>query len=229
MTEENGGRRIVDFGLWNADCGLKKDERREMKKTENPVERGKSEKGEAAPQAIAAMIRESRETGQLLSEDEIYRRVVDQQLLLSSGADSAEEVGTLLRKLVDESEDLQGMAAQDGSRSYYSSHFMTEAYARILILKRSGPRRVFAEIVRQNSAYYPRPVPLNTFTQPPFERTGEGIRNDLEQMQAEEEYRDIASTTTSSSRVLLYSTLHLETDHAEMLAEWLDVGQFENP
>jgi len=131
MTEENGGRRIVDFGLWNADCGLKKDERREMKKTENPVERGKSEKGEAAPQAIAAMIRESRETGQLLSEDEIYRRVVDEQLLLSSGADSAEEVGTLLRKLVDESEDLQGMAAQDVSRSYYSSHFMTEAYARI--------------------------------------------------------------------------------------------------
>jgi len=48
-------------------------------------------------------------------------------------------------------------------------------------------------------------------------------------MQAEEAYRDIASTTTSSSRVLLYSTLHLETDHAEMLAEWLDVGQFENP
>jgi len=29
--------------------------------------------------------------------------------------------------------------------------------------------------------------------------------------------------------VFLYSTRHLETDHAAMLAEWLDVGQFENP
>jgi hypothetical protein len=48
-------------------------------------------------------------------------------------------------------------------------------------------------------------------------------------MQGEKEYLDIASTTTSSSRVFLYSTLHLEPDHAEMLAEWLDVGQFENP
>jgi hypothetical protein len=48
-------------------------------------------------------------------------------------------------------------------------------------------------------------------------------------MRAEERYLDIASTTTSSPRVFLYSTMHLEPDHAAMLAEWLDVGQFENP
>ena len=48
-------------------------------------------------------------------------------------------------------------------------------------------------------------------------------------MGGEEEYRDIVSTTTSTSRVFLYSTLHLEPDHASMLAEWLDVGQSNNP
>jgi hypothetical protein len=28
---------------------------------------------------------------------------------------------------------------------------------------------------------------------------------------------------------LLYSALHLEPEYASMLAEWLDVGQFNNP
>jgi hypothetical protein len=29
--------------------------------------------------------------------------------------------------------------------------------------------------------------------------------------------------------VFLYSTRHLDPDHASMLAEWLDVGQYRNP
>jgi hypothetical protein len=36
-------------------------------------------------------------------------------------------------------------------------------------------------------------------------------------------------TMTSASSVFLYSTLYLEPAHASMLAEWLDVGQFDNP
>jgi hypothetical protein len=44
-----------------------------------------------------------------------------------------------------------------------------------------------------------------------------------------DEFNDIRQTTTSSHTIFLYSTLHLEPDHATMLAEWLDVGQFENP
>ena len=131
--------------------------------------------------------------------------------------------------MVEESEDLHELSAPDGSRDYYSSTFMTEAYARILSLKRGGPRQLIAEIVRQNSAFYPRPLPLDTFTHQPFNLKSQEVINVLEKMQVEEEYLDIASTTTSSPRVFLYSTLHLEPDHAAMLAEWLDVGQFENP
>ena len=51
----------------------------------------------------------------------------------------------------------------------------------------------------------------------------------LEAMAAAEGYGDIARTATSASGVYLYSTRHLEPDHAAMLAEWLDVGQFDNP
>jgi hypothetical protein len=200
-----------------------------MRKTENVIEANVGKEGEVAPQAVAALIRKASESGQLIAESEIFRGAIEQHLIPSPTADPAEEVGNIIKKLVEESEDLHELTAPDGSRDYYSSTFMTEAYAKILSLKRGGPRQLIAEIVRQNSACYPRPVPLDTFTQPPFDLTGEAVRNNLERMQKEEEYLDIASTTTSSSRVFLYSTLHLEPDHAAMLAEWLDVGQFENP
>ncbi|MCX5914967.1 MAG: hypothetical protein NTV04_23930 [Deltaproteobacteria bacterium] len=193
------------------------------------IEANVGKEGEVAPQAFAALIRKASESGQLIPESEIFRRAIEQHLIPSPTADPAEEVGNIIKKLVEESEDLHELAAPDGSRDYYSSEFMTEAYARILSLKRGGPRQLIAEIVRQNSEFYPRPVPIDTFTHPPFNLTSEDVLNELEEMRAEEGYRDIASTTTSSPRVFLYSTLHLEPDHAAMLAEWLDVGQFENP
>jgi hypothetical protein len=200
-----------------------------MEKTENVIEANVGKEGEVAPQAFAALIRKASESGQLIAESEIFQRAIEQHLIPPPTADPAEEIGNILKKLIEENEDLHELSAQDGSRDYYSSEFMTEAYARILSLKRGGPRQLIAEIVRQNSEFYPRPVPIDTFTHPPFNLTSEDVLNELEEMRAEEGYRDIASTTTSSPRVFLYSTLHLEPDHAAMLAEWLDVGQFENP
>ena len=193
------------------------------------VETNIGKEGEAAPRAIATMIRQSSEASQLIAESEILRRMADQHLLISQAADPAEEVGDILKKVVDGSEDLHELASQDGSRRYYSSHFMTETYAMILLQKLGDPLRLIAETVRENSAVYPRPVPLDIFTQPPFDLTRQEVLNDLERMAAEEEYRDIVPTTTSASRVFLYSTLHLEPEYASMLAEWLDVGQFNNP
>ena len=193
------------------------------------VETNIGKEGEAAARAIAAMIRQSSEASQLIAESEILRRMADQHLLISQAADPAEEVGDILKKVVDGSEDLHELAAQDGSRRYYSSHFMTETYAMILLQKLGDPLRLIAETVRENSAVYPRPVPLDIFTQPPFDLTRQEVLNDLERMAAKEEYRDIVPTTTSASRVFLYSTLHLEPEYASMLAEWLDVGQFNNP
>lgn len=193
------------------------------------IEANVGKEGKVAPQAFAALIRKASESGQLISESEILREAAGRNLIPSTAPDTAAEIASILEKLVNENEDLHELAAPDGSRDYYSSEFMTEAYARILSLKRGGPRQLIAEIVRQNSEFYPRPVPIDTFTHPPFNLTSEDVLNELEEMRAEEGYRDIASTTTSSPRVFLYSTLHLEPDHAAMLAEWLDVGQFENP
>ncbi len=185
-------------------------------------------KGEVE-EVIAAMIRQSSEAGQLISEPEILREVADQDPFVSSGADSAAEVGKLLRKLVDKGDDFHELTAQDGSRRYYASQFMTRAYAMILLQKQGDHLRLIAEIVRQNSEVYPRPVPLNVFMQPPFDLTSQEIQDCLQRMTAEEEYRDIVPATTSASRVFLYSNLYLEPEYASMLAEWLDVGQLNNP
>jgi hypothetical protein len=179
--------------------------------------------------AIAALIRQESKAGKLISELEILRRAPDQRLFLATAVGQGEEAGAVLRKVVGENEDLQQLVAEDGSRSYYSSHFMTEAYAGILLQKQGDRLRLIAEIVRQNSAAYPRPVPLDLFTQPPFDLTPQEVLKGLEGMSVQDEYGDIQPTTTSTSRVFLYSTLHLDPEYASMLAEWLDVGQSNNP
>lgn len=198
-------------------------------KVPNMVETNIGKEREVAAQAVAAMIRQGSEAGQLIAESEILRRVADQHLLTLPALDAAEEAGRILRKGLDGGEDLHELIAQDGTRRYYSSHFMTEAYATILLRKQGDPLRLIAETVRENSAAYPRPVPLDIFTQPPFAFTRQEVLNYLERMAAEEEYRDIVPTTTSASRMFLYSTIHLEADYASMLAEWIDVGQLDNP
>ena len=183
---------------------------------------------ETAGRKITAMIRQSSEAGQLISESEIHRREADQHLVISRATDPAEDAN-ILKKIVEKSEDLHELAVQDGSRRYYSSNFMTGAYAMILLQKQGDPLRLIAESIRQSSEFYPRPVPLDIFTQPPFDFPLPEVLSYLEQMGTEEEYRDILQTTTSTSTVFLYSALHLEPEHASMLAEWLDVGQFDNP
>ncbi len=200
-----------------------------MTKTEDAAEVNREKGGETAARAAAAMIRQSSKGGQLISESEILLRLTDQHLFTPPAPGQTGELGPVLKKLIDESKDLHALAAQDGARSYYSSDFMTETYALILIGKQGDRLRLIAETVRENSALYPRPVPLDFFTQPPFGLTRLEVLNELERMGSEEEYRDIVSTTTSTSRVFLYSTRHLEPDHATMLAEWLDVGQSNNP
>jgi hypothetical protein len=200
-----------------------------MKKEETARRIDREKEEEAAARAIAAMIRQSSEAGQLISHSEILGRLAGEDLPPPVPAGPPEGAGGMIRKAVEESGDLHAFAAEDGSRHYYSSTFMTEAYARILLQKQGNPLRLIAEVVRENSALYPRPVPLDLFTRPPFGLDQQEILDDLKRMEGEEAYRDIVPTTTSTSRVFLYSTLHLEPDHASMLAEWLDVGQSNNP
>jgi hypothetical protein len=74
-----------------------------------------------------------------------------------------------------------------------------------------------------------RPISLDIFQGPPFGLTHEQIQACLEQMTGQAGYGDIAQIRTSVGTVFLYSASYLDPAHASMLAEWLDVGQFNNP
>jgi len=184
---------------------------------------------EDVAQAVAVIIRQCSEEGRLIAEDEILVCAENQCLLTSPPADRSEEVKNILDSLAKKSGDVHKLIAQDGTRRFYSSQFMTEAYAVILLQKQGDPLQLIAEIVRQNSRVYPRPVPLDIFTRPPFDLAEQEIIDNIKQMTTDKTYCDIRLITTSTSRDFLYSTLHLEPAHASLLAEWLDVGRANNP
>ncbi len=173
---------------------------------------------------IAAAIRKKSAAAELISEDEILSLLKDENPLLPAG----EDVAAILTRLIEENEDIQRLSGA-GSHFFYSSLHMTETYATILLNKLDGPLMLIAGTVRQNSHVYQRPVLLDIFTKPPFNLAHDQILDYLKTMAATENYNDIAATSTSASGIYLYSTAHLETEYAVMLAEWLDVGQSDNP
>jgi hypothetical protein len=190
---------------------------------------GKRKGEEALVQVVANFIREKSMEGQLLSREEIMGRLRELRGLASIEGGLDVTPDGMLRKTMETNGDLMEVPDSEGEPYYYSAQYMTEAYARILIQKKEAPLLMIAEIVRKNSMLYPRPIPLDSFRGTPFELSDEEIKASLEQMAGKENFRDIRRTTTSIGTVFLFSTLHLEPDHASMLAEWFDVGQFQNP
>jgi hypothetical protein len=179
---------------------------------------------DTAAEIIAKAIRERSAASQLISEPELVGLISD----LPDADKGNKDVSAILLKLTPNGNDLQKLSGKESSY-YYSSDYMTGVYARILLHKLDGPLQLIAETVREYTCTYRRPVPLAIFMQPPFNlEPGEAL-NFLDVMKKTEGLDDIAATATSASAVYLYSTLHLETDHAVMLAEWLDVGQADNP
>jgi hypothetical protein len=180
-----------------------------------------------AVEMAAAVIRERSADALLVSASEIML-YVQKHLAAPDTNITGEDIPVMLTRMVQENEDLHSLAGA-GSHWYYSSRSMTDEYAKILLHKLEGPVRLIAETVRHNASVYQRPVPLDMFMEPPFNLTNGQVLDCLAMMVETEGFDDIETTTTSASGIYLYSTSHLETEHAVMLAEWFDVGQSENP
>jgi hypothetical protein len=186
-----------------------------------------NDEGTMLADMIAAKIRECSEAGTLIAERELEQHFVEQKRTM--GDDGIADFSNTLADALKRYDDLHELKAVDTAHCYFSSQNMTRAYALMLLERHDDPLQLIAEVVRENSAAYPRPLPFEIFTHSPFDMTLDEVQDCLRQMAADQKYSDIASTTTSASTMYLYSTLHLEADHASMLAEWFDVGQFENP
>jgi hypothetical protein len=178
---------------------------------------------------IARIIRERSKTGQFVQFDEILEGLTGQGFLKSEETGHRSHIEALLRQTVEKNGDLKKISGRDEIPHYYSTQSLSEKYARLLIQKKENPLSLMAEIIRENSAIYPRPVPVDIFRESPFDLTQEEILEYLKKMAEHGEYQDITQTTTSIGTIFLYSTQHLEPDYASSLAEWLDVGQLNNP
>ena len=176
---------------------------------------------------IAQIIRERSETGQLVQFEEIWTELTGQGIVKSEVADQRSLLEAILSEVVAENEDLREIPGAQGIAYFFSTRSLSETSAEILIRKEESS--LIAEIVRENSAIYPRPVPLDFFRESPFDLTQEEILDCLGKLGEQGEYQDIAQTTTSIGTVFLYSSRNLDPVYASMLAEWFDVGQINNP
>lgn len=178
---------------------------------------------------ILKIIRDRSESGQLVRAEEIVDELREQGSLAPEDVEQKAHLETMLKQVLKENRDLKAISGRNGIPYYYSVQSLSETYAGILVRKSENPLWLIAEIVRENSRLYPRPVPTDSFREQPFGLTGEEIKECLATMGEQEEYQDIAQTITSVGTQFLYSTHYLDQDHAITLAEWLDVGQINNP
>ena len=120
---------------------------------------------------------------------------------------------------------------REGERMFaYSERHMTRRYAELAVRAGSADLlRAVAETVRSDSATYPRPTPVATFSEKPFRMSPEQINAALEALATDLLYRDIQLVSASDRSRFLFSSRHLDAAHAASLAEWLAVGRFTNP
>ena len=195
-----------------------------------------NERGEAsiltedkAVESIVTLIQNKSKEGFLVSIEEIWDRWIDER----QGVDTDEARGIELEAILTEElkahRDLRVIPDQESRPRYYSSRFMSEAYARILIRKEGDPLALIAETIRETSSLCSRPAPMATFSAAPFHLSLTEISACLQQMTQDPRFQDIRQTVTSIGTCFLYSTLFLDPIRASMLSEWLDVGQHQNP
>jgi hypothetical protein len=184
---------------------------------------------EAAVNVAAQIIRKLSGAGRFAVAADLLEELEGLGLFPETAAEVSAALHEILAAALSAHPDLVPVEGDAGERRFYSTHFMTQAYAALLLRKEGEPMHLIAETVRENSALYPRPLPLGAFEQPPFSLTREEILSCLRRMVGKDAFQDIARTRTSAGNEYVYSTVHLDADHAAGLAEWIDVGQYDNP
>jgi hypothetical protein len=180
-------------------------------------------------EGAADIVREKSKAGQLVSAEALLQGLRPEHASTLEESEETTLAEARLRKAMGENEDLKEVRTNEGCAFYYSSMFMSETYARLLLHKEEGAVELIADTIREDSDRYPRPTPLEVFKESPFDLSQEEILSCLQEMSNREEYQDISQVSTSIGHVFLYSSRYLDRDYSLMLAEWIDVGQFENP
>jgi hypothetical protein len=112
----------------------------------------------------------------------------------------------------------------------FSTRFMSRRYAETAALVSTGETvRIISWTVRDESATYPRPTSVDVFTQHPYSLTPGDVQAAVAELTDSAAYPDISRVTASDGSVFLYSSDHMTRDQARSMAEWIAVGDAENP
>lgn len=199
----------------------------DSKKTKSKIP--EKRKGPISGPLVTEFIRKKSKAGQLVSLEDIAQILGEEP---TSRPDREEESKEALITTIREARKLNGdLWEAQGPKGphYYSRLTLSDAYAKLLIQKEGDTLLFMAETIREYSKIYPRPLAKEAFRDSPFDLTDEEISICLKKLSEEGQFQDIGITQTSLGNDYLYSTRHLEEDHASMLAEWIDVGQYQNP
>lgn len=103
----------------------------------------------------------------------------------------------------------------------YDSELMTRAFARWAFLAAEGnDEATFAELVREESRIYPRPMPLVSLQNRPFSKTPGEIEAIWETVHSSGLYPDLERIEASDGTVFFYSSEFLGATRAQSIAEW---------
>ncbi|MDP3177569.1 MAG: hypothetical protein Q8M76_06670, partial [Spirochaetaceae bacterium] len=86
-----------------------------------------------------------------------------------------------------------------------------------------------ADTVRDESRIYPRPTDIRVFSEEPFSLRESAVMEIVGRLELHPEGADIRSCRASNRALYLYSSIHLDPNLAQSQAEWIEVGQKENP
>ena len=122
------------------------------------------------------------------------------------------------------------LTRESGRTFLYSEQHMTRSYAEAAALScGTDVCHIIAETVRMDSRTYPRPTPVAAFEEPPFQLSRDTISRAVEEISGIAGYSDIGLVGASDGSLFLFSSVHMNPGHAQSLAEWIAVGQMQNP
>lgn len=168
-------------------------------------------------EALADNVRQVSRAAHVIRLDEAWAETEDELSALLQDPDAA---------------DYQDLAmVHEGDHTYlYSTAFMTEQYATVAARKEEGdPVRMIAETVRYDSETYPRPTQLQVFELDPYILSPDEALDAVKRMSEDPRYADIKLIRASDGTPYLFSAGRMHPDHAQSLAEWFSVGQFNSP
>lgn len=128
--------------------------------------------------------------------------------------------------------DVSDVAVLTGKKGIYlySVALLSHSFAKALFhTAEDNDLATFVDVVRTESSVYPRPVAIQSFSNPPYLWPRERTRRIFNEVVASGAFSDIHKVKTTFGTPYYYSDLYLSEAQATSLAQWYGVERNANP